>query len=136
MSLHTHFISYKIKLTVAIFVLSNAQAPQELVSLFNGSRQVVYGFVPHCKQVVLLYPLLNYPCFLFMYLQFQVKGYGLTYLSPQASLRAKIGNKEVKTMVSTSDLAMTQGKVTYLIWNEPFFHVELSLLDDKKTGRL
>ena len=27
------------------------QAPQEIVSLFSGSRQVVYGFMPHCKQV-------------------------------------------------------------------------------------
>ncbi len=27
------------------------QAPKEIVSLFSGSRQVVYGFVPHCKQV-------------------------------------------------------------------------------------
>ena len=28
------------------------QAPEELVALFSGSRQVVYGFVPHCKQVI------------------------------------------------------------------------------------
>ena len=31
--------------------LSPVQAPHEIVSLFSGSRQVVYGFVPHCKQV-------------------------------------------------------------------------------------
>ncbi len=63
------------------------QAPVELVSLFNGSRQVVYGFVPHCKQ---------------------------------ASLKARIGCKQVETIVSTSDLAMTKGKVqvtvSYLCW--------------------
>jgi poly [ADP-ribose] polymerase len=29
------------------------QAPKSIVSLFNGSRQVVYGFVPHCKQATL-----------------------------------------------------------------------------------
>ncbi|XP_064404134.1 protein mono-ADP-ribosyltransferase PARP4-like isoform X3 [Halichondria panicea] len=29
------------------------QAPQELVSLFSGSRQVVYGFVPHCTMATL-----------------------------------------------------------------------------------
>ena len=27
------------------------QAPQEIFSLFNGSRQVVYGFVPNCTRV-------------------------------------------------------------------------------------
>ena len=31
--------------------------------------------------------------------------------SLQATLRARIGRKEVHTMVSTSDLAMTQGRV-------------------------
>ena len=54
------------------------QAPHEIVSLFSGSRQVVYGFVPHCKQ---------------------------------ATLRAKIGSKHVDTMVSTSELGMTKGRV-------------------------
>ena len=54
------------------------QAPQEIVSLFSGSRQVVYGFVPHCTQ---------------------------------ATLRAKIGSKHVETMVSTTDLGKTKGKV-------------------------
>ena len=55
-----------------------SQAPQELVSLFSGSRQVVYGFVPHCTM---------------------------------ATLKARIGNKHVETMVSTADLGKTQGKV-------------------------
>ena len=55
-----------------------SQAPHEIVSLFSGSRQVVYGFVPHCKQ---------------------------------ATLRAKIGSKHVDTMVSTSELGMTKGRV-------------------------
>ena len=27
------------------------QAPSQILSLFNGSRQVVYGFVPYCTQV-------------------------------------------------------------------------------------
>ena len=56
------------------------QAPQELVSLFSGSRQVVYGFVPHCTQ---------------------------------ATLKARIGSKHVETVVSTSDLGKTQGKVGF-----------------------
>ncbi|XP_019851276.1 PREDICTED: uncharacterized protein LOC100633591 isoform X2 [Amphimedon queenslandica] len=29
------------------------QAPKSITSLFSGSRQVVYGFVPHCKQASL-----------------------------------------------------------------------------------
>ena len=58
---------------------THTQAPQELMSLFSGSRQVVYGFVPHCKQ---------------------------------AALQARIGGKEVETMVSTTDLGMTKGKVS------------------------
>ncbi|XP_065907786.1 protein mono-ADP-ribosyltransferase PARP4-like [Dysidea avara] len=56
------------------------QAPQEIVSLFSGSRQVVYGFVPHCLQ---------------------------------ATLKAKIGRKEVETMVSTSEMGITHGKVLH-----------------------
>ena len=35
-------------ITMCCFII---QAPQEIVSLFSGSRQVVYGFVPHCLQV-------------------------------------------------------------------------------------
>ena len=31
--------------------IAGAQAPQEIFSLFNGSRQVVYGFVPNCTRV-------------------------------------------------------------------------------------
>ena len=27
------------------------QAPMNIMALFNGSRQVVYGFVPNCTQV-------------------------------------------------------------------------------------
>ena len=37
-------------LTVTLIV-TYIQAPQEIVSLFSGSRQVIYGFVPHCLQV-------------------------------------------------------------------------------------
>ena len=32
-------------------IITYIQAPQEIVSLFSGSRQVIYGFVPHCLQV-------------------------------------------------------------------------------------
>ncbi|KAL5457332.1 hypothetical protein EMCRGX_G034580 [Ephydatia muelleri] len=56
------------------------QAPQEIFSLFNGSRQVVYGFVPNCTR---------------------------------ATLKAKIGSKEVDTIVSTSNLAMTKGRTLH-----------------------
>ncbi|XP_065907785.1 protein mono-ADP-ribosyltransferase PARP4-like isoform X2 [Dysidea avara] len=56
------------------------QAPQEIVSLFSGSRQVIYGFVPHCLQ---------------------------------GTLKAKIGRKEVETMVSTSEMGITHGKVLH-----------------------
>lgn len=76
-SLHSPFLSLSLPLT-PLLPTYPAQAPQELMSLFSGSRQVVYGFVPHCKQ---------------------------------AALRAKIGSKEVETMVSTSDLGTTKGKV-------------------------
>ena len=27
------------------------QAPKQIMSVFNGSQQVVYGFVPNCTQV-------------------------------------------------------------------------------------
>jgi len=27
------------------------QAPKQIMSVFNGSRQVVYGLVPNCTQV-------------------------------------------------------------------------------------
>ncbi|XP_065826671.1 protein mono-ADP-ribosyltransferase PARP4-like isoform X4 [Oscarella lobularis] len=56
------------------------QAPAEIVSLFSGSRQVVYGFVENCTM---------------------------------ATLKAEIGGKEVSTMVSTSELSMTTGKILH-----------------------
>ena len=31
---------------------SIVQAPCQIPSLFNGTRQVVYGFVPNCTQVI------------------------------------------------------------------------------------
>ena len=31
-----------------------AQAPRHLTAIFSGSRQVVYGFVPNCTQVILI----------------------------------------------------------------------------------
>ena len=40
---------------VNLFLCLFIQAPQEIVSLFSGSRQVIYGYVPHCKQVYTLY---------------------------------------------------------------------------------
>ena len=49
-----------------------------MVCLFNGYRQVVYGFVSHCRM---------------------------------ATLRAMIGDRELSTMVSTTDLNVTTGKV-------------------------
>lgn len=36
-----------------VYSLFPSQAPQELVSLFSGSRQVVYGYVPNCNQATL-----------------------------------------------------------------------------------
>ena len=47
-------LSYTSLLNVGIytnFITLSTQAPQEIVSLFSGSRQVIYGFVPHCLQV-------------------------------------------------------------------------------------
>lgn len=88
------------------FLGSCLQAPKEIVSLFSGSRQVVYGFVPHCKQVRRMAHLAvkcttcNSCTVLLLLCHFV-----------QASLRAFIGNKEIKTMVSTSDLAVTKGRV-------------------------
>lgn len=66
------------------------------MSLFSGSRQVVYGFVPHCKQ---------------------------------AALQARIGSKEVETMVSTSDLGMTKGKVSGVTENNPLVFNVLLITD-------
>ncbi|XP_062507413.1 protein mono-ADP-ribosyltransferase PARP4-like isoform X2 [Corticium candelabrum] len=56
------------------------QAPAEIISLFSGSRQVVYGFVDNCTM---------------------------------ATLTAHIGGKEVSTVVSTSDLSVTTGKILH-----------------------
>ena len=47
--------------------------------LFNGYRQVIYGFVSHCRM---------------------------------ATLNAKIGDRKLSTMVSTTDLNVTTGKVS------------------------
>ena len=35
------------------FSSATTRAPREITSLFNGSRQVVYGFVPHCTEATL-----------------------------------------------------------------------------------
>ncbi|XP_032219397.2 protein mono-ADP-ribosyltransferase PARP4 isoform X2 [Nematostella vectensis] len=56
------------------------QAPHDIVSLFNGSRQVVYGLVDNCTQ---------------------------------ASLTAEVDGRVVSTMVSTSELSITTGKVLH-----------------------
>ena len=61
------------------------QAPKDVVCLFNGYRQVVYGFVPHCRM---------------------------------ATLSAKIGDRELSTMVSTTDLNVTTGKVCVFFFCE------------------
>ena len=50
--------------------------------VFNGYRQVVYGFVSHCRM---------------------------------ATLNAMIGSRELSTMVSTTDLNVTTGKVSILL---------------------
>ena len=83
------------------------QAPQEIVSLFSGSRQVVYGFIPNCLQ---------------------------------ATLKAKIGSKQVETMVSTSDLAVTKGKVDdpttckYQILGHCIFFSACVIIDSSPAG--
>uniref|UniRef100_A0A8B8A9B9 Poly [ADP-ribose] polymerase n=1 Tax=Crassostrea virginica TaxID=6565 RepID=A0A8B8A9B9_CRAVI len=56
------------------------QAPQQITSLFSGSRQVIYGFVDNCYM---------------------------------ATLKAEIGGQEISTVVSTSDLSVTQGKILH-----------------------
>ncbi|XP_012936925.2 protein mono-ADP-ribosyltransferase PARP4, partial [Aplysia californica] len=56
------------------------QAPEHITSLFNGSRQVVYGFVPNCTMAV---------------------------------LKAKVGGQEVSTVVSTSELSITEGLLVH-----------------------
>ncbi|XP_065065834.1 protein mono-ADP-ribosyltransferase PARP4-like isoform X2 [Rhopilema esculentum] len=56
------------------------QAPKDVFCLFNGYRQVIYGFVPHCRM---------------------------------ATLSAKIGDRELSTMVSTTDLNVTTGKILH-----------------------
>jgi len=31
------------------------QAPKQITALFSGSRQVIYGYVPNCTMVILVY---------------------------------------------------------------------------------
>ncbi|EDV19935.1 uncharacterized protein TRIADDRAFT_32651, partial [Trichoplax adhaerens] len=59
---------------------SNMQAPADIVALFNGSRQVIYGFIPNCLQ---------------------------------ATLEAEIGGTQISTVVSTSELSKTSGKILH-----------------------
>ncbi|KAJ8314784.1 hypothetical protein KUTeg_006934 [Tegillarca granosa] len=56
------------------------QAPRQITALFNGSRQVIYGFVPNCLM---------------------------------ATLYAEIAGQQISTVVSTSDLSVTQGKILH-----------------------
>ncbi|KAI8502339.1 Protein mono-ADP-ribosyltransferase parp4 [Branchiostoma belcheri] len=85
------------------------QAPNQIVSLFNGSRQVVYGYVPHCTQ---------------------------------ATLKAVINNREISTMVSTSDLSITSGKILHQLtaravirdWEDGTLHVDRTHHETKKMG--
>ncbi|RDD38355.1 Poly [ADP-ribose] polymerase 4 [Trichoplax sp. H2] len=56
------------------------QAPADIVSLFNGSRQVIYGFVSNCTQ---------------------------------ATLEASIGEIQISTVVSTSELCITTGRILH-----------------------
>ncbi|XP_078664712.1 uncharacterized protein LOC144907477 isoform X2 [Branchiostoma floridae x Branchiostoma belcheri] len=85
------------------------QAPNQIVSLFNGSRQVVYGYVPHCTQ---------------------------------ATLKAVINNREISTMVSTSELSITSGKILHQLtaravirdWEDGTLHVDRTHHETKKMG--
>ncbi|XP_053398285.1 protein mono-ADP-ribosyltransferase PARP4-like [Mercenaria mercenaria] len=61
-------------------VPSPVQAPRQITALFNGSRSVIYGYVPNCTM---------------------------------ATLRASIAGEEVSTMVSTSDLSITDGNILH-----------------------
>ncbi|CAH1248284.1 PARP4 [Branchiostoma lanceolatum] len=85
------------------------QAPNQIVSLFNGSRQVVYGYVPHCTQ---------------------------------ATLKAVINNREISTMVSTSELSITSGKILHQLtaravirdWEDGTLHADRMHHEMKKMG--
>ncbi|XP_066269374.1 protein mono-ADP-ribosyltransferase PARP4-like [Branchiostoma lanceolatum] len=85
------------------------QAPNQIVSLFNGSRQVVYGYVPHCTQ---------------------------------ATLKAVINNREISTMVSTSELSITSGKILHQLtaravirdWEDGTLHADRMHHETKKMG--
>ncbi|XP_031548614.1 protein mono-ADP-ribosyltransferase PARP4-like isoform X2 [Actinia tenebrosa] len=72
------------------------QAPHEIVSLFSGSRLVVYGLVSNCTQ---------------------------------AFLTAEVNGREISTMVSTSDLSMTRGKILHQL-------VARGLIKDWEEGNL
>ncbi|XP_074640441.1 protein mono-ADP-ribosyltransferase PARP4-like isoform X3 [Tubulanus polymorphus] len=56
------------------------QAPQQITSLFNGRRLVVYGFISNCYQAI---------------------------------LKAKFGDRELETIVSTSELSRTNGQIVH-----------------------
>ncbi|KAH9525129.1 Protein mono-ADP-ribosyltransferase parp4 [Bulinus truncatus] len=56
------------------------QAPKQITAMFNGSRQVIYGFVPNCTM---------------------------------ATLSASISGQQVSTVVSTSELSITEGYLVH-----------------------
>ncbi|KAH9525132.1 Protein mono-ADP-ribosyltransferase parp4 [Bulinus truncatus] len=56
------------------------QAPKQITAMFNGSRQVIYGFVPNCTM---------------------------------ATLSANISGQQVSTVVSTSELSITEGYLVH-----------------------
>uniref|UniRef100_A0A2C9KRG3 Poly [ADP-ribose] polymerase n=1 Tax=Biomphalaria glabrata TaxID=6526 RepID=A0A2C9KRG3_BIOGL len=56
------------------------QAPHQITALFNGSRQVIYGFVPNCTM---------------------------------ATLSANVGGQQASTVVSTSELSITEGNLVH-----------------------
>ena len=62
---------------------------------------MIYGFVDNCTMVGCQLLLMSYSRLRFIY---------VTTL--QATLTAHIGGKEVSTVVSTSDLSVTTGKVS------------------------
>ncbi|CAL1538041.1 unnamed protein product [Lymnaea stagnalis] len=56
------------------------QAPRQITAMFNGSRQVIYGYVPNCTM---------------------------------ATLTASVGGQQASTVVSTSELSITEGHLVH-----------------------
>ncbi|KAL8624962.1 hypothetical protein ACOMHN_039849 [Nucella lapillus] len=77
------------------------QAPRHITAMFNGTRQVVYGFVPNCTM---------------------------------ALLSAVVAGQEVSTVVSTSELAITEGLVVHRLTARALIQDwEAGMLSDNRT---